>query len=164
MPAALGAGAGLARSAPRDLPSPAGAAGWSVRSTATSCRSTSNPASLEAGERPSRTSQPQSRAKIKYSRRRDTANPQAHGHASPDPRSQGRAEFWNPTGWRARPPLALAPAIRTGSAGDPRRACRSKRARRSCPRLVLDAGARGQVVPGGHDREIHGVGDVGQWR
>jgi hypothetical protein len=35
------------------------------RSTATSCRSTSNSASLEAGERPSRTSQPQSRMKIR---------------------------------------------------------------------------------------------------
>ena len=35
------------------------------RSTATSCRSTSNSAFLEAGERPSRTSQPHSRVKIR---------------------------------------------------------------------------------------------------
>jgi len=35
------------------------------RSTATSCRSTSSSMSLEAGERPSRTSQPQSRMKIR---------------------------------------------------------------------------------------------------
>ena len=35
------------------------------RSTATSCRSTSSSTSLEAGERPSKTSQPQSRMKIR---------------------------------------------------------------------------------------------------
>src|SRR5213592_2876249 len=44
------------------------------RSTATSCRSTSSSASLEADERPSRTGQPQTRTKIRYSRRRDTAD------------------------------------------------------------------------------------------
>ncbi len=37
----------------------------SRRSTATSCRSTSTSAFLEAGERPSRTSQPHSRVKIR---------------------------------------------------------------------------------------------------
>jgi len=39
--------------------------GWVRRSTATSCRSTSSSASLDAAERPSRTSQPQSRTKIR---------------------------------------------------------------------------------------------------
>ncbi len=43
------------------------------RRTAASCRSTSNSMSLDAGERPSSTSQPQSRMKIRESRRRDTA-------------------------------------------------------------------------------------------
>jgi hypothetical protein len=41
-------------------------------STATSCRSTSSSASLEAGGRPGRTSQPPSRTKMRQSRRRDT--------------------------------------------------------------------------------------------
>jgi hypothetical protein len=39
-----------------------------------SCRITSCSASLEADERPSRTGQPQTRTKIRYSRRRDTAD------------------------------------------------------------------------------------------
>jgi hypothetical protein len=42
-----------------------GGRGWVRRSTATSCRSTSSSASLDAAERPSRTSQPQSRTKIR---------------------------------------------------------------------------------------------------
>jgi hypothetical protein len=46
--------------------------GLDRRSTATSCRSTSSSASLEADDRPSRTSQPQTRTKMRYSRRRDT--------------------------------------------------------------------------------------------
>ena len=46
--------------------------GCARRSTATSCRSTSSSASLEADDRPSRTSQPQSRTKMRYSRRRNT--------------------------------------------------------------------------------------------
>jgi hypothetical protein len=41
------------------------------RSTATSCRKASNSALLEADDRPSKTSQPQSRMKMRYSRRRD---------------------------------------------------------------------------------------------
>jgi hypothetical protein len=41
------------------------------RSTATSCRKASNSAFLEADDRPSKTSQPQSRMKMRYSRRRD---------------------------------------------------------------------------------------------
>jgi hypothetical protein len=48
--------------------------GWARRSTATSCRSTSSSASLDAGERPSKTSQPPGRTKIRYSRRKDTAD------------------------------------------------------------------------------------------
>ena len=44
------------------------------RSTATSCRSTSSSAFLEADERPSSTSQPQTRMKIRQIRRRDTAD------------------------------------------------------------------------------------------
>jgi hypothetical protein len=39
--------------------------GFARRSTATSCRSTSSSASLEADDRPSRTSQPQSRTKMR---------------------------------------------------------------------------------------------------
>ena len=39
--------------------------GWARRSTATSCRSTSNSASLEAADRPGRISQPQSRTKMR---------------------------------------------------------------------------------------------------
>ncbi len=39
--------------------------GWVRRSTATSCRSTKSSASLEADDRPSRTSQPQSRTKMR---------------------------------------------------------------------------------------------------
>ncbi len=39
--------------------------GWARRSTATSCRSTSSSASLEADDRPSRTSQPQTRTKMR---------------------------------------------------------------------------------------------------
>ena len=66
------AGAGSARRGPRGRPSPAGAADLVRRSTATSCRSTSSSASLDADDRPSRTSQPQSRTKMRYSRRRDT--------------------------------------------------------------------------------------------
>jgi hypothetical protein len=58
----------------RGRPSPGRGRGWVRRSTATSCRSTSNSAFLEAGERPSSTSQPQSRMKIRQSRRRDMAD------------------------------------------------------------------------------------------
>ncbi len=39
--------------------------GWVRRSTATSCRSTSSSTSFEADDRPSRTSQPQSRTKMR---------------------------------------------------------------------------------------------------
>ena len=39
--------------------------GWVRRSTAISCRSTSSSASLEADDRPSRTSQPHSRTKMR---------------------------------------------------------------------------------------------------
>ena len=48
--------------------------GWARRSTATSCRSTGSSASVDAGERPSKTSQPPGRTKIRYSRRKDTAD------------------------------------------------------------------------------------------
>jgi hypothetical protein len=44
------------------------------RNTATSCCSTSNSTSFDAGERPSKTSQPQTRMKMRYSRRRDTTD------------------------------------------------------------------------------------------
>jgi hypothetical protein len=39
--------------------------GWVRRSTATSCHSTSNSASLDAADRPSMTSQPQNRTKMR---------------------------------------------------------------------------------------------------
>jgi hypothetical protein len=48
--------------------------GWVRRSTATSCRSTSSSAFLDAAGRPSMTSQPQSRTKMRQSRRTDTAD------------------------------------------------------------------------------------------
>jgi hypothetical protein len=63
--AAFPAGAGSARPSPPGRPSPAGAVDGVRRSTATSCRSTRSSASLEAGDRPSRTSQPQSRTKMR---------------------------------------------------------------------------------------------------
>ncbi len=46
--------------------------GWVRRSTATSCHSTSSSAFFDAADRLSRTSQPQSRTKMRYSRRKDT--------------------------------------------------------------------------------------------
>src|SRR6266480_6346852 len=49
------------------------------RSTANSCRSTSSSMSLDAVDRPTRTSQPQSRMKIRYSKRIDTADHHARG-------------------------------------------------------------------------------------
>src|SRR6266849_976480 len=48
--------------------------GWARRSTATSCRGTSSSLSLDAVDRPGKTSQPQSRTKIRQSRRRDTVD------------------------------------------------------------------------------------------
>jgi hypothetical protein len=48
--------------------------GFVRRSTATSCRSTSRSTSLEARERPSRTRQPESRTRMRYISRRDTAD------------------------------------------------------------------------------------------
>ena len=94
------------------------------RSTATSCRSTSSAASLDAGERPSRTSQPASRTKIRQRRRKRhgrSSCPAATPHLSRQvtaigrllaPRRRiaaeraGRVGFWHPhTGrhshWRA---------------------------------------------------------------
>jgi hypothetical protein len=70
------------------------------RSTATSCRRTSSSAFFDAYERPSNTSQPASRVKIRYSRRRDTADHHAlrlrREHRCS---SQPQADFWHPTGW-----------------------------------------------------------------
>ena len=69
------------------------------RSMATSCRSTSSSASLDAADRPSRTSQPQSRTKMRYSRRRDTAD---HDFLRLTPGASlqltGNADSWYPTG------------------------------------------------------------------
>jgi len=53
------------------------------RSTAGSCRRTSNSASLDADERPGKTSQPPSRTKIRQSRRMDTADHMLHGCGPP---------------------------------------------------------------------------------
>jgi hypothetical protein len=98
------------------------------RSTATSCRRPSSSAFLDADERPARTSQPASRMKIRYGRRRDTADHHAlrlrREHRCS---SQTQADFWHPTGcattvactckmssgvinwpvWRRRMPLLL---------------------------------------------------------
>jgi len=68
------------------------------RSTVTSCRSTSSSMSLDVVDRPGRTSQPQSRMKIRQSRRRDTA-----GHHVPRLalgallQLTAEADFWHPT-------------------------------------------------------------------
>jgi hypothetical protein len=55
----------------RPVGQPIAGPGWVRRSTAISCRTTSSPASLEADDRPRRTSQPHSRTKMKE---------QAQGH------------------------------------------------------------------------------------
>jgi hypothetical protein len=62
--AAFPAGAGLARRGPRSARS-SRRRGLAWRSTATSCRSTSSSAFLEPDDRPGRTSQPQSRTKMR---------------------------------------------------------------------------------------------------
>jgi hypothetical protein len=69
------------------------------RSTATSCRRTSSSAFLDADERPSKTSQPQTRAKVRRSGRRDPADDHAARRClAYRPSSQGQAEYWHPAG------------------------------------------------------------------
>jgi hypothetical protein len=65
-------------------------ASWCGRSTATSCCRTSSSAFLEADERASR---PQSRTKTRWSRRRDTAGPHAHGRTCLSPQVRNRPNF-----------------------------------------------------------------------
>jgi hypothetical protein len=72
--------------------------GFARRRTATSCRSTSSSASLEADDRPSRTSQPQTRTNMRQSRRRDTDGHDAVRLARPSSQVTGHADFWHPTG------------------------------------------------------------------
>ncbi len=72
--------------------------GWVRRSTATSCRSTSTSMSVDAGERPRRTSQLQTRTKIRYGRCTDIVDHHAAGLAPAHrPRPQAQADFWHPT-------------------------------------------------------------------
>jgi hypothetical protein len=118
------------------------------RSTATSCRKTSSSAFLDADERPSRTSQPQSRTKIRSSRRRDTTDHHAYHHTSPQvtepgyilapdkpqpqlsrPRSAPAMPFAvrHPSGRRDRPPCPRRIAERLGERPAP------------CPLLALAA-------------------------
>jgi hypothetical protein len=84
------------------------------RSTATSCRSTSSSASLDAVERLSRTSQPPNRTSIRQSRRKDTAD----HHVLPlvsgiSPQLTGEADFWHPTACAGRsgPPVEVVEAV-----------------------------------------------------
>jgi hypothetical protein len=78
--------------------------GSARRSTATPCRTTGNSASLEADDRPSRTSLPQPRTTVRQSRRRDTDDHDAARLARPSSQVTGHAYFWHRTGsWlRAR--------------------------------------------------------------
>jgi hypothetical protein len=77
--------ASAARTA-RSAQSSVGRAIWR-RSTITSCRSAMISASLDAWPRPSRTSQPNSRIVIQYSRRQDTGR----DHASTPPQTPNRS-------------------------------------------------------------------------
>jgi hypothetical protein len=88
--------------------------GWVRRSTATSCRSTSSSTSLKARERLNRTSQPQSRTKMRYSRRRNTAD---HHGPPPTPAYRRSSEAMQTIGTpqvlgepENRPNLVLPPA------------------------------------------------------
>jgi hypothetical protein len=88
--------------------------GLARRSTATSCRSTSSSASLDAVERLSRTSQPPNRTSIRQSRRKDTAD----HHVLPlvsgiSPQLTGEADFWHPTACAGRsgPPVEVVEAV-----------------------------------------------------
>jgi hypothetical protein len=72
--------------------------GWVRRSTATSCRSTRSSAFLEADDRPSRTSHPQTRTKMRSSRRKETDDHDAVQLTWLSPQFTGQADFWHPTG------------------------------------------------------------------
>jgi hypothetical protein len=66
------------------------------RSTATSCRSTSSSASLKADDRLSRTIQPQTRTKTRWSKRRDTDDYDAVPLARSLSQVITYADFWHP--------------------------------------------------------------------